>query len=164
MTGPVDTGLEFYRQVLNLRSYRQQILSADIANASTPGFKAVDLDFKAALAAAVTPESAPAIAQSGGAQSGAASSGGPLWLVSDERHMTPAGVGGATPAAVAGAVKYQIGNAVTLDGNSVDLNQEKVTAASNAVDYEAATTFTQQTIRMLMTAINGSQSGQSNGG
>lgn len=159
MTGPVDTGLEFYRQVLNLRSYRQQILSADIANASTPGFKAVDLDFKAALAAAVTPESAPAVAQSGGAPSG-----GPLWLVSDERHMTPAGVGGAAPAAIAGAVKYQTGNAVTLDGNSVDLNQEKVTAAANAVDYEAATTFTQQTIRMLMTAINGSQSGQSNGG
>ena len=38
--GTVDTGLEFYRQVLALRAYRQQILTADIANASTPGERA----------------------------------------------------------------------------------------------------------------------------
>jgi len=31
--GPLDTGLEFYRQVLNLRADRQQLLTADIANA-----------------------------------------------------------------------------------------------------------------------------------
>jgi flagellar basal-body rod protein FlgB len=151
LTGPVDTGLEFYRQVLNLRAYRQQILSADIANASTPGFKAVDLDFNQALASATggSPDTTPAPS-------------GALWLVSDERHMTPSDTGGAA-AAAASAVKYQTSSAVTLDGNSVDLNQEKVTAAENAVDYEAAATFTSQTIKMLMTAINGSQS-SSNGG
>src|ERR1700735_4115001 len=52
MTAPLDTGLEFFRQVLALRASRQEILSADIANASTPGFKAVDLDFAGALSAA----------------------------------------------------------------------------------------------------------------
>ena len=36
MVAPIDTGLEFFRQVLALRAYRQEILSADIANASTP--------------------------------------------------------------------------------------------------------------------------------
>ena len=56
MTGAVDTGLEFYRQVLDLRGYRQQVLTADIANASTPGFKAVDLDFREALGARVSAE------------------------------------------------------------------------------------------------------------
>jgi flagellar basal-body rod protein FlgB len=154
LTGPVDTGLAFYRQVLNLRGYRQQILSADIANASTPGFKAVDLDFQAALAA--TGASAPT--PSGLSDTPVAQSQpGSVWLVSDARHMIPSAGGPA-----ASAIKYQASSAVTLDGNSVDLDQEKVTAAQNAVDYEAAATFTSQTIKMLLTAINGSQS-QSNG-
>jgi flagellar basal-body rod protein FlgB len=146
LTGPIDTGIDFYRQVLNLRSFRQQVLSADIANASTPGFKAVDVDFKQAMAAVASPQSA------------APGETGPIWRVSDARHMTPSGGGTDASGAVASAVKYQIGSAVTLDGNSVDLNQEKVAAAENAVDYEAATTFTIQTIKMLMTAINGSSS------
>ena len=61
-------------------------------------------------------------------------------------------------------VKYQTGGEVTLDGNSVDLDTEKVNAAENAVQYEAAATFTSQTIRMLMIAITGSGSSQSGGG
>jgi flagellar basal-body rod protein FlgB len=52
---------------------------------------------------------------------------------------------------------------VTLDGNSVDLDQEKTEAAANAVDYEAAATFASQSIKMLTIAINGSAS-QSSGG
>ncbi|HXP31690.1 MAG TPA: flagellar basal body rod protein FlgB [Stellaceae bacterium] len=152
MVGPVDMGLDFYRQVLNLRAYRQQILSADIANASTPGFKAVDLDFKSALAAAVA-------APSGGT----APSARPLWLVDSPAHMTPASASSA-PASAAAFVKYQLGSEVTLDGNSVDLNQEKVKAAENAVDYEAAATFATQTIKLLMTAVTGSQSSSSSGG
>src|ERR1700723_1018564 len=54
MAATIDTGVEFFRQVLALRAYRQEILSADIANASTPGFKAVDLDFAGALNAATS--------------------------------------------------------------------------------------------------------------
>lgn len=158
MTGPIDTGLGFYRQVLDLRAYRQQILSADIANASTPGFKAVDLDFKEALAGAMAP---PAPTPTDTTDAPDVATGGLLWLVSDARDMVPRR---SAPEAAASAVKYQASSQVTLDGNSVDLQQEKVTAAANAVDYEAATTFTQQTIKMLLTAINGSQSGQTNGG
>jgi flagellar basal-body rod protein FlgB len=60
-------------------------------------------------------------------------------------------------------VKYQADTEVTLDGNSVDLDQEKVTAADNAVHYEATATFASQTIRMLMIAITGSGSQQAGG-
>ena len=65
---------------------------------------------------------------------------------------------------MAAYVKYQSGGEVTLDGNSVDPNHEKVAAAENAVQYEAAATFTSMTIRMLMTAITGSGSQQTSGG
>jgi flagellar basal-body rod protein FlgB len=130
------------RQVLALRDYRQQILSADIANASTPGFKAVDLDFKQALAIATGPAGASPPPPNGG---------GPLRLVRD--ISDPGGSG--TPSDLSAAIKYQVGNSVSLDGNSVSLNQEKATAAENAVQYEAAATFASQIVKMLSTAING---------
>jgi len=60
-------------------------------------------------------------------------------------------------------VKYQVGTPVSLDGNSVDLNSEKATAAENAVQYEAATSFASQIIRMLTIAINGSATQQPGG-
>ena len=149
MTGPLDSGLDFYAAALDLRGYRQELLTADIANASTPGFKAVDLDFQAAFADAigdgrVLPTAAPL-----------------LLLVADPGHMQP---GGDRAPAPRRAIRYQVGAPVTLDGNSVDLNQEKVLAAENAVDYEAALTFTTHAISMLMTAIKGSGASSGSGG
>ena len=147
MTAALDTGLSFYRQVLDLRAYRQQILTANIANASTPGFKAADLDFREALnSAAAGTLGQPSL---------------PTWQVADARHLQLAANN--VPATAAAAVKYQTGAPVTLDGNSVDLNQEKVAAAENAVQYEAAASFASQIVKMLMIAINGSGSQQSGG-
>jgi flagellar basal-body rod protein FlgB len=148
--GPLDTGLDFYRAVLDLRGVRQGLLSADIANASTPGFKAVDLDFGEALAATLMQDqmapNAPGVAM----------------LVSDEAQIAVRDDD--WPAAARRAVKYQVGNSVTLDGNSVDLNYEKLAAAENALDYEAATNFTTQIVNMLMTAIKGSSPGSAQSG
>lgn len=152
MAAPIDTGLDFFRQALALRAYRQEILSADIANASTPGFKAVDVDFAAAMGAATTRRT----------DTVTASSPRRLWLVDNARQMTSPTVSGAATG-MTEFVKYQTGGEVTLDGNSVDLDHEKVTAAENAVQYEAAATFTSQTIRMLMIAITGSGSSSSGG-
>jgi flagellar basal-body rod protein FlgB len=155
MAATIDTGLDFFRQVLELRAYRQEILSTDIANASTPGFKAVDLDFAGALNAATTGTSRRPSSE-------APANSRRVWLVDDTRDMGH--VNASAPPATAEFVKYQAGTEVTLDGNSVDLDTEKVTAAENAVQYEAAATFTTQTIRMLMIAITGSGSQQSGGG
>ncbi|MGA8757168.1 MAG: flagellar basal body rod protein FlgB [Stellaceae bacterium] len=146
MIGPLDTGLEFYRQVLNLRADRQQLLTADIANASTPGFKAIDLDFGEALTAA----------------EGAGKPSGLTWLVDDPQHLKGPTEG--VPGSAAAAIKYQIGAPLTLDGNSVDLNQEKVAAGENAIQYEAAASFASQIIKMLAIAISGSGSQASSGG
>jgi flagellar basal-body rod protein FlgB len=149
VTEAIDAGLEFFRQVLALRGYRQQILSADIANASTPGFKGVDLDFQQALAATTgsdaTPDAAPR-----------------LWLVDDPRQL--AEPGGDAPPAAAQAVKYQADTSVTLDGNSVDLDHEKTAAAANAVQYEAAATFASQYLKMLTTAVGEAGGQPSTGG
>jgi flagellar basal-body rod protein FlgB len=54
MTGPdlIDRQLGIHAAALRLRSQRLDILAGNIANAATPGYKARDLDFGAALAAA----------------------------------------------------------------------------------------------------------------
>jgi flagellar basal-body rod protein FlgB len=144
MVAAIDSGLDFFRQVLALRSYRQQVLSADIANASTPGFKATDLDFKAAMQAAAASDGGSPIARSSPS----------LLRVDDARQLGASAPVGAS-VRPADFVKYQTDSEVTLDGNSVDLDHEKVAAAENAVQYEAAATFTAQTVRMLTVAING---------
>ena len=54
MTGPdlIDRQFGIHATALRLRSQRLDILAGNIANAATPGFKARDMDFKAALAQA----------------------------------------------------------------------------------------------------------------
>lgn len=50
---------------LTLRSERMGIIAANIANAATPGFKARDIDFNAALDARLDRQSGPADPQAG---------------------------------------------------------------------------------------------------
>ena len=47
-----DRALGIHATALQLRNQRMMLLASNIANAATPGFKARDLDFSAALAAA----------------------------------------------------------------------------------------------------------------
>ena len=48
----LDNYLQFNAEALKLRSYRQELIAANIANGDTPNYKAVDIDFTQALKAA----------------------------------------------------------------------------------------------------------------
>lgn len=50
----IEQSLSFQGEALKLRAQRQQVLSANIANADTPGYKAVDFDFAGALKSATS--------------------------------------------------------------------------------------------------------------
>ncbi len=54
MIDSLDQMFRFQSEALKLRSQRQELLATNIANADTPQYKAVDMDFGAALAAAAT--------------------------------------------------------------------------------------------------------------
>ena len=47
----LDDMLRFQNEALKLRSYRQELIAANIANSDTPNYKAVDIDFGQALRA-----------------------------------------------------------------------------------------------------------------
>src|SRR5271156_4030342 len=53
MLDKLDAEFAFGRQALDVRSYRQELLSSNIANADTPGYKARDVDFASTLAGAL---------------------------------------------------------------------------------------------------------------
>ena len=49
MLDRLEASLSFYKNALDLRDKRQDVLSANIANSDTPGYKARDFDFRAEL-------------------------------------------------------------------------------------------------------------------
>jgi flagellar basal-body rod protein FlgB len=60
MIDALDQFMRFQTEALKLRSQRQELLAANVANADTPNYKAVDFDFGKALQAATANASGPA--------------------------------------------------------------------------------------------------------
>ncbi len=129
----LDAHLGVHAKALPLRSQRTEVLAANLANADTPGYRARDIDFKSALAAASNPQ-AP----------------GQL-MTTQARHISTAQVDG-TPA---GELKYRTPLAPSLDGNTVDTQLEQAAFAENSVRYQATLSFLSSKFRGLMTAITG---------
>lgn len=133
MIDPLDKLLQFHQDALNLRAFRQQLLASNIANADTPGYKARDIDFAAALRSAT---------------SGQAASAAPL-STSDSRHLT--GVAQEEPA----AVLYRSVQQPSIDGNTVDMDVERNRFAENAVHYDANVSFLNSQIKLMLAALQG---------
>jgi flagellar basal-body rod protein FlgB len=120
---------------LSLRQDRLQLLAGNIANADTPGFKAQDMDFGAALRAAVAPAEA------------AASPG--LMRATSALHL-----GGNDP----GGQSFQIARTPlqpSLDGNTVDAQMEHAAFGQAALEYRASLSFVEARVRSMLTAITG---------
>lgn len=101
----------------DLRSLRQNVVSANIANAETPGYVAKKLDFEEALGRALELEGVGDM------------------KTSNERHF----IGGAGSMANVKADTYDNPDAsINNDGNTVDLEREMSTLAENSLLYKAA--------------------------
>ena len=126
----LDNLLQFHQNALNLRGFRQQLLASNIANADTPGYKARDIDFAAALRDA--------------------SAGSSVSLsTSNEKHL-----GGSTHDDPA-AVLYRTVQQPSIDGNTVDMDVERNRFAENAVHYDANLTFLNSQIKLMLAALQG---------
>jgi flagellar basal-body rod protein FlgB len=132
----LDAYLGVHAQALKVRGERTEVLANNLANADTPGFRARDIDFRAALAAAGNP---------------APGSGVPL-STTNGAHLDPAsaGVTESNP-----NLKYRVPLAPALDGNTVDVQMEQAAFAENAVRFQATLTLLNSKLRGLMTAITG---------
>lgn len=124
--------LNFYQQALQLRHQRQGVLAGNIANADTPHFKARDFNFSDELARAVA----------GSEQARA------LHLTTtSERHF---------PSRIATEevdLLYRVPDQPSLDGNTVNMDVERVQFADNSVRYQAALTMINSRIQSLKGAM-----------
>ncbi|HEY4213892.1 MAG TPA: flagellar basal body rod protein FlgB [Steroidobacteraceae bacterium] len=129
----LDAYLGVHQDALKVYGQRTEVLATNLANADTPNFRARDVDFKSALAAAGSPSgSLPMTATNAG-------------------HVT---TNSADPVGAAN-LKYRVPLAPSLDGNTVDVQMEQAQFAQNAVHFQATLTFLNARFRGLMTAITG---------
>jgi flagellar basal-body rod protein FlgB len=117
---------------LKLRAQRQQLLAANIANADTPGYKAVDFDFASALNRAA------------GSRIGLATT-------------RPGHLSGRANEYANVALKYRIPTQDSIDGNTVEIDRETALFTENALAYQASAQFLGDTIRSMRMAISGQQ-------
>jgi flagellar basal-body rod protein FlgB len=154
MQSVLDNYLGIHTQALALEAQRTNVLAANLANVDTPNYKARDMDFKAALAAASGQRDASTLTltttsaadlTSGGTLAGAAAAAG-----------GEAASGAPGSAANPTYLKYRVPLAPALDGNTVDEQLEQSAFAENSVRYQASLAFLNTKLRDLLTAIGSS--------
>lgn len=128
MTISFDRALGVHVQALELRSKRTEVLAANLANADTPNYKARDLDFAATLAHL--------------------QGEGQALKATHAAHLQAQGHN-------VGDLLYRVPTQMSLDGNSVEEEQEKADFADNALRYQASLRFLGNRVQGLMSAIRG---------
>ncbi|MEO0435492.1 MAG: flagellar basal body rod protein FlgB [Pseudomonadota bacterium] len=126
---PIKSAMGMTPQVMEVRSKRMELLSANIANADTPGYKARDIDFASVI--------------------GAARDSGSAMMRTHENHIGPGSGSGEIE------VKYRAPSQPSTDGNTVDSHREHAAFMDNAVRYQASLNFLDGRIRGLRIAIRG---------
>ena len=124
--------LDTQGKALDLLSQRQKVLAGNIANADTPGFKARDFDFAAALS------------EARGDSSGAART--------SQRHINANTTADGQPQIT---LMWRNAEQPSLDGNTVDLDRERANFADNAMRYEATLRFINSDVKTMLSAITG---------
>lgn len=134
MIDKLSSEFSFLQTAVALRQQRMELLSSNIANADTPNYKARDINFKQVLEKAVGANGALPNTQ--------------LSLTS-ERHL-PAMATGALQFAPQFRVPYQ----ASMDGNTVEMDVERMAFADNTMKQQASLHFVTSRIQGLMTAMS----------
>jgi len=129
----LDKEFDFQSQALKLRAYRQQLLASNVANADTPNYKAVDINFEQELKRI------------------AGKNGGALKLETTNQNHLQSNSGNTTGA----KVLYRTNTEANIDGNTVNLDVERAKLAENAFRYENTVRSISGDFRTLTTAIRG---------
>ncbi|CAB3714121.1 flagellar basal body rod protein FlgB [Paraburkholderia rhynchosiae] len=160
MLDKLDAEFAFGREALDVRAYRQELLSSNIANADTPGYKARDVDFSSSLAGALKKTGAAAahtasntatlaMAQPAGVTSGMSMASTAPGHMSGKSTLSATG---GTPDDY-GNLQYRNPTQPALDGNTVDIDTERVQFADNTLHFESGMTVLSSQIKTMLSAI-----------
>ncbi|KLU14930.1 MULTISPECIES: flagellar basal body rod protein FlgB [Xenorhabdus] len=134
MLDKLDAAFQFRQEALALRNQRQEILSANIANADTPGYQARDVDFAAQLKKVM-------------AHGRVTGNGVGLTLTSD-RHIPVQ-----PQKRLEMDLLYRVPYQTAMDGNTVDMDMERSNFADNSLKYQAELTMTNAQIKSMMSVL-----------
>lgn len=127
-----DRALGIHQTAVAVREQRAEVLANNIANADTPGFKARDVDFRSLLAG-----------ESQAAQN--------LQLATtDQQHQ-----GGLIQPDFAADLLYRTPAQPSVDGNTVDMQEEMARYTENALSYQASFDFLNRKFKGLSKALTG---------
>ncbi|HHH48108.1 MAG TPA: flagellar basal body rod protein FlgB [Gammaproteobacteria bacterium] len=125
------------QQALAIHSRRSEVLANNLANVDTPGFKARDIDFRAAL------------------QQAKGMGNEARLVTTNPRHLGGNGASTADVDNLIGELKFRNPTQPSLDGNTVDPLREKSEFMENALLYQANLRFLTGKVKMLKTALKG---------
>ncbi|AFP30590.1 MULTISPECIES: flagellar basal body rod protein FlgB [Marinobacter] len=130
-----DSALGIHQYALQARVQRAEILANNLANADTPGFKARDIDFQAIMKRAQS------------------SASGFDMNTTNSGHMNEGG--GAPGSASDNDLLYRTPHQPSVDGNTVDAQQEQSRFMRNAMDYQASFQFLSSKFSGISKALTG---------
>jgi len=133
MIDRISDAFRFDQQALGLREQRQEVLSSNIANADTPNYKSRDFDFKAAMQ---------------GALEGRLHLPDTHLTLTSTRHIPGKAM---TPNPV--ELQYRQPFQPSLDGNTVDMDAERIEFADNTMRYQTGLTVLSSRLKGLLTAM-----------
>ncbi|MFK8019569.1 MAG: flagellar basal body rod protein FlgB [Pseudomonadales bacterium] len=132
-----DQAFGIHEHAMKLRTQRAEVLARNLANADTPNFKAQDIDFKNVLR-----------------QVKESRDGGIDMARTNSKHINTSG-SGFTLDGINVELKYRQPQQPSMDGNTVETEQELARFARNAGDFQASMTILNGKIRGMMGAIRG---------
>ena len=137
MLDQLQAAFDFHQKAVALRQQRHEIIASNIANADTPHYKARDIDFSSQLEQAV--------------ERGRKADFPGLELArTSSRHIQ--GRGEPLPT-VDDSLLYRIPSQPSLDGNTVEMDQERTVFADNAMRYQIGVTLISRRVQGLKEAM-----------
>jgi flagellar basal-body rod protein FlgB len=138
MTQSLNEYFAFNHAAMTVKNQRLELISGNIANASTPGFKAKDLDFATLLRNSFDRQDNKFEVSLGATNSQHMGYfDGPAWTDTDS------------------AVTYYVPLAPSLDNNTVEIGVEQARYGRAIADYQASLQFMESKITGLRKALKG---------
>ncbi len=128
-----DKTIQALASALNFRQLRQEVITSNIANAETPGYKAKRVSFEEALARALDVD------------------GNLSMQTSDSRHFD---VGNGGFDNLEPEIYDDPNGVVSEDGNTVDRDAEMALMAENKIMYDAAVQLLNKKLGLLKYAVS----------
>lgn len=138
----VDSLFGVTPELLSHRAKRLEMLSSNLANADTPGYKAVDLDFESIYAS----QAEARINATGQAEA-------VRLTTTHASHLNQAGQNASSGVQL--DTMYRTPHQYRLDGNTVETDVERMKFMDNAIRYQAGVTFLGNKASSIISTLKG---------